>query len=360
MSIAFVFIFQCACAQTGMERYKTDTLHVFSAGQLTYEFHFAGPSEGLYFDRFIYSGHPPRITLKIINNTADTIINRYKERDSRLSWIREGGRSDTLRPGECMTLWSGWNGHPQPAGMINSPVNLNYSIRGDQKSQIINIWGELYPDDYAPAENKKETLPDTSETTPQRIYYIDRKKGRAIDPIDTSGVYRFHVFIEDLERQNPGKTKEALNVRCRGLAAITTAPEGLGIHEKDRFYILLTKPENVAQVRRLLNNVDLHMMTNSHTYLDDTYHLFFSPGLNWTKQQVADFLKEKGIAKYEAIKSFEEWKALYPHHYSYAVKIKLDNADQKYNLDLINDLRELPEMEWITFGIRQYDVLDQD
>lgn len=152
--ILFLFFFLrniLVYGQYGKDRFEVDTIQLFSADKLTYEFNLFGPSQGLFFDQYTYS-QLPSIKLKIINNSQDTIIKEYREKDAHLMWIRVGGscgRCDTLAPNDYFVLKSGWAAWGyRPIGPFTTPINIKTKRKDSYATCVIRTWGEIYPEGY--------------------------------------------------------------------------------------------------------------------------------------------------------------------------------------------------------------------
>lgn len=136
-------------SQYSRDRYLVDSLQQFSPDKLTYEFNIDGPTQGLYFDKYLYK-KLPNISLKIYNNTNDTLIKVYRERDAHLMWIRTSencGRCDTLLPNDYFVVRSGWASWQNPRGIFSTTLNISYRTITSNKTKecIIRTWGEIYP-----------------------------------------------------------------------------------------------------------------------------------------------------------------------------------------------------------------------
>lgn len=142
--IAFCLISLCGYSQNGIDRFEVDSLQLYSNDVVTYDFYLDKPLQGLYFDSIFYLDRP-NIIVRIINNTTDTVINRYKERDSRILWLRQNGRyNEPLAPGEQLILRGHWS-DIQPKGPLNSPINLSYVLGDSLHHNRINVWGSVFP-----------------------------------------------------------------------------------------------------------------------------------------------------------------------------------------------------------------------
>lgn len=144
VQIAFSLISLCGITQNGVDRYEVDSLQLYSSDIVTYDFYLDKPLQGLYFDSIYYLDRPNFI-VRIINNTSDTVLNRYKERSSRIHWLRKNARyNDPLAPGEHLILLGKWP-DIQPKGPFNSPINLSYAVGDRLYHNRINVWGAVFP-----------------------------------------------------------------------------------------------------------------------------------------------------------------------------------------------------------------------
>lgn len=112
MKLCLVFFILVSASSFGQwsNRYEIDTVQLFTGDNLIYEFNLFGPTQGLFFDSCTYQ-KLPRIQLKIVNNSEDTVIQHYRSKDAHLMWFRMGGscnNCDTLAPYEHIILQSGW------------------------------------------------------------------------------------------------------------------------------------------------------------------------------------------------------------------------------------------------------------
>lgn len=146
----FISITFLSYGQYEKGRYKVDSLQIFSGDKLTYEFNLHGSSQGLFFDRYVYS-QLPYIQLKIYNNTEDTITTRYREKDAHLMWIRAGakGSCETMAPNDYFILRSGWAGWGnRPVGPFRNLIQIQTQNGDSVANSTIYTWGEIYPEKY--------------------------------------------------------------------------------------------------------------------------------------------------------------------------------------------------------------------
>ncbi|MFM1998504.1 MAG: hypothetical protein RL204_451 [Bacteroidota bacterium] len=160
--VQIVFLLSIAFSGYGQyerDHYKVDSLQIFSGDKLTYEFNLQGPSQGLFFNQYVYS-QLPGIELKIYNNTGDTITTSYREKDAHLMWIRVGGscgRCDTMAPNDYFILksgWASWGYHP--VGGFRTSIEIQTQIGDSISNCVIRTWGELYPEGYSFDKIKEE------------------------------------------------------------------------------------------------------------------------------------------------------------------------------------------------------------
>lgn len=136
--IALVIITIHANAQLENGRHL-DTRQNYTTDQQMYEFNMHGTYQGLYFNGIVCE-KSPYFEVSIINNTQSIIINHYRERDSRIVYMRKNGRYDTLMPGEKMTLRARWS-PPNFIGTFNCSINLKYQIGDSIYINQIKVWG---------------------------------------------------------------------------------------------------------------------------------------------------------------------------------------------------------------------------
>jgi hypothetical protein len=124
----------------GKDLYRLDSIQEYSPEIKRYVFNIDGPSQGLYFGTFNVDSLP-RIEIEIINNTKDTLMFPYRERDCSVLWMRKE-RYDTIAPGQSMILWSAWL---RKIGTCNCPIQIKSNVNGESVSYVIQTWGRILP-----------------------------------------------------------------------------------------------------------------------------------------------------------------------------------------------------------------------
>lgn len=363
----------CSHGQYEIDRYDIDSLQLFSENQLTYEFNIESPNQGLFFNKNIYSEFP-YIKLKILNNTNDTIIKKYKENDDHLTWIRQGGscgRCDTMLPNDYFILRSGWLVTRSTVVSVDSRITIQYKIGDNWLNCIIQTWGELYPDGYvldesAPIKVESDSIEKIQsdikvQDTTGAFYYYTQNKREYIEPIDSFGTYKYHIYLKDLSEigLDPKLLKSYL--KSKDLKVSIREPrESLITWEENDFLILYCMSRDIERIKTLLKGTAIHFMIDfryhkSRIYLDDTYDIFFSSHLNWSETDVEEFLKTEGIENYKRLRKTNNE---FPLEYSFYVEITLDNKYQHSGQHLINKLIKMPEIAWINTGMSSYGVED--
>lgn len=124
----------------GKEYYNLEFVHEYSPEIKRYIFNLNKPSQGLYLGTLKVDSLP-RIEIEIINNTGDTLIHPYRERDCSVLWMRKE-RYDKVAPGESMIFWSAWL---RKIGFCNCPIRINSIVNGESKRYQIKTWGMILP-----------------------------------------------------------------------------------------------------------------------------------------------------------------------------------------------------------------------
>jgi hypothetical protein len=188
LQIAFSLISLCGYAQYGIDRYEVDSLQFYSKDIVTYDFYLDKPLQGFYFDS-IYYLERPNIIVRIINNTSDTVLIRYRERSSRIHWYRQNGRyNDPMAPGEQLILLGKWP-DIQPIGSFNSPINLSYVLGDSLYHNRINVWGSVFP--------QKESI----SQRPIKVNWEEYYMSIAANSERPHGVKRFKGNVHDYNQQ---------------------------------------------------------------------------------------------------------------------------------------------------------------
>jgi hypothetical protein len=201
LQIAISLISLCGYSQYGIDRYEVDSLQFYSKDIVTYDFYLDKPLQGFYFDSIYYLDRP-NIIVRIINNTSDTVLNRYKERSSRIHWLRKDARyNDPLAPGEQLILLGKWP-DIQPKGSFNSPINLSY-VQGDSLyHNRINVWGSVFPQKESisqrPIKVNWKEYNMSFATNSQRPHGIERFKGNVHDYNQEKSHYEFKIAHNNL------------------------------------------------------------------------------------------------------------------------------------------------------------------
>jgi hypothetical protein len=124
----------------GKDFYKLQFVQEYSPEIKRYVFNLNKPSQGLYLGTLKVDSLP-RIEIEIINNTGDTLIHPYRERDCSVLWMRKE-RYDKVAPGESMIFWSAWL---RKIGFCNCPIRINSIVNGESKRYQIKTWGMILP-----------------------------------------------------------------------------------------------------------------------------------------------------------------------------------------------------------------------
>jgi hypothetical protein len=375
ISIAFL-----SYGQYDKDRYKVDSLQIFLEDKLTYEFNLHGPSQGLFFDRYVYS-QLPYIQLKINNNSKDTITKRFREKDAHLMWIRVGGscgRCDTMAPNDYFILQSGWAGWGyRPVGSFHTSIQIQTQIGDSVANSTIHTWGEVYPEGYSfDKVNAEQKVPEDIDTIRleeislydksdsikisgsfEGVYFYNWSEKQIINP-DNMGLYTYHVFKRDLEATGLDLDSIMSLLKSKNLYIGFSKPSSSIITwEENYYYTFKCTPNDVLEIKKMLKNINIHltiMMGSSPTYLDDNYLVFFTENSDLDEHDVIDIIKGKGVSNYEII---PKTKVNFPKEYSYLIKIRLGN-EQQSNLKLIEDLIAIPEVSWVTSGRQSYSCYD--
>lgn len=306
--VQIVFLFSIALSGHGQyerDHYKVDSLQIFSGDKLTYEFNLQGPSQGLFFNRYVYS-QLPGIELKIYNNTRDTISASYREKDAHLMWIRVGGsrgKCDTMAPNDYFILksgWASWGYHP--VGGFRTSIEIQTQIGDSISNCVIRTWGELYPEDYTFNKDKLEqNVPDNIDTIRSKeIHVYDIAK----DTI--SGLhYWSHAGKEKI---NPSKVKyytprlvsDGYNwIGERGrkyLDSLNTlvAPFGASIKWAEADGMIITCNSKDSQIiSRILGKRNLYIMLSRQEWLEDRYRIEFKNDLS--KEEITTVLNRLNL-----------------------------------------------------------------
>lgn len=201
LQIAISLISLCGYAQYGIDRYEVDSLQFYSKDIVTYDFYLDKPLQGFYFDSIYYLDRP-NIIVRIINNTSDTVLNRYKERSSRIHWLRKNARyNDPLAPGEQLILLGKWP-DIQPKGPFNSPINLSYVLGDSLYHNRINVWGSVFPQKESisqrPIKVNWKEYNMSFATNSQRPHGVKRFKGNVHDYNQQKSHYEFKIVHNKL------------------------------------------------------------------------------------------------------------------------------------------------------------------
>ena len=132
---------ECSCA--------TDSMQSFTLEKQEYRFSFTQLLQSFCFDHIVYTTFP-RITVHIVNDTQDTLINLYRERDAHIMWMRSGELMDTIYPGQAMTLRGLAPGGKMIGTVNTSPIYLKYQIGDKIYNNKIALCGSMFPSDMFP------------------------------------------------------------------------------------------------------------------------------------------------------------------------------------------------------------------
>jgi hypothetical protein len=147
---------------------KADSIQLFSLDKEEYNFSFTNVSQGLCFTNVIYETSP-KIIVKIINKTQDTIINLYRERDAHILWLRKNGRFDTIYPGQAMILKGLAPGGKFIGSMNTSPIYLKYQIKDSIYNNTIYVCGNIYPTGHNPNFSIDGSFKDSPKQSSQQL-----------------------------------------------------------------------------------------------------------------------------------------------------------------------------------------------
>lgn len=332
--------------QYGKDRYDVDSLQLFTEGQFTYEFNINSPIQGLYFDSVVYE-NLPMITIKIVNNTDDTIIKRYKEKDRHLMWIRSGGscgRCDTMLPNAYFELRSAWLSYQY--GSISSVIDIQYQQNGIWKNCRINTWGSLFPEGYTFEKNdtnnpklikaskhdiSKDTLKaseyDISKDTVSGLHYWTRAGRKKINSNEVN--YYTPRLSSDGYKWVGDKGKKYLD----SLNSMV-APYGASIKwAKANGMIISCKPINASRISKIIGNRELHIMLGTWDWLVDHYRVEFKNEL--TEEEIMKLFEPLDIKP--NIKGSKK-----------VIYIQLDNSPIDNNNSLTDQLANIEAIQSIT------------
>lgn len=156
---------------------KADSIQLFTLDKEEYNFSFTNMSQGLCFNNVIYESSP-KIVVKIFNETQDTLINHYRERDAHIHWLRKNGRFDTIYPGQAMILQGITPGGKFIGSMNTSPIYLRYQIKDSVYNNKIYVCGNIYPTEKNPEVSFKDSIKQSSQkltiekdTAPKNGFY---------------------------------------------------------------------------------------------------------------------------------------------------------------------------------------------
>lgn len=150
---------------------ESSLIQSYDTSQISYVFQFGVKSQGLIWKNIRYDKRP-YLEIHVVNNFNNTIINNYRERDSRIYWLRKNGNYTRIPPGEEMIIRSAWT-DAEPKGTFSSPIRLNYQIGDSTFTNEIKIWGSLFPNDQRlePPNIKKQV--NRLDSLPIFIYSLD-------------------------------------------------------------------------------------------------------------------------------------------------------------------------------------------
>ncbi len=180
LSCVLFLVFPLFGQAIGRDRFKLDSLQFHTSDRQEYSFYIKGGTQGLYIEHY-YFGAEPRIDLNIINNTPDTLINRYKSRDGTVTWIQRNilPYGSKMAPGDTLKVYSGWQ---RRIGLFNNILIYDYTVRDSLKTKPFKIWGNLGDKNdivnYNGAVKSKTNLYPKGHT-------IDKKKYGNKEPIKT-------------------------------------------------------------------------------------------------------------------------------------------------------------------------------
>lgn len=137
---SFLFAAHSQAQIKGKDFYKLQSVQEYSPEIKRYIFNLKGPSQGLFLGTLNVDSLP-RIEIEIINNTGDTLIHPYRERDCSVLWMRKE-RYDKVAPGESMIFWSAWL---RKIGPCNCPIQINGSVDGEKERYLLKTWGTILP-----------------------------------------------------------------------------------------------------------------------------------------------------------------------------------------------------------------------
>lgn len=338
ISIAFL-----SYGQYEKDRYKVDSLQIFSGDKLTYEFNLHGPTQGLFFDRYVYS-QLPYIQLKINNNTEDTITKRYREKDAHLMWIRVGGncgRCDTMAPNDYFILQSGWAGWGyRPVGSFHTSIQIQTQIGDSIANSTIHTWGQIYPEGYSfdkvdveqkVPENidtiriKEISVYDLSMDTLKALHYWNTYRKEEIHSIQVKYFTPYLAFDRHKRKENKIKYIDSLNNLIAPYKATIKSAEAGGM-------FIYCVPKNASQVSEILGKRELHIMTPDQRILLDRYRIEFKNEM--TKEEIINIFEPFNIVP----------ALIEGTHIAY---IELTNSPEDNNNQITNQLAKIKEIKSI-------------
>lgn len=343
--IACSLISLCGYAQNGIDRFEVDSLQLYSKDIVTYDFYLDKPFQGLYFDNIVYLDRP-NIIVRIINNTTDTIVNRYKERDSRIYWLRQNGSFESLAPGEKMVLRGAWV-DAQPMGSFNSPIRLSYLIEDSLHQNRINVWGSVYPhkdsisqgvnmnlfSDNLHVDEDKDVIEiednSKNETNSNDLYYFNSIGKRIKIGAQYKGIYYMKRTTFDTQQmfQYSNSSKEYLD-------SLSTLLKPLNAKIKYGLdgFIIECELNKLMLLKKKLGDRPLYQLVEERRYLEDIFIITFNA--NVSEEKVKEIFKAMKIDKYR----FEN---------SQRVFIYLSNSPIDNNNKITDQLATLKEIKRI-------------
>ncbi|MCH2231808.1 MAG: hypothetical protein MK105_15850 [Crocinitomicaceae bacterium] len=358
-----------------------------------YFFNLSNNNQTLYFDSVIYDNNRP-ISILVENDLEDTVFFKIKRLQSDKQKFTEKS-TRYLLPKEHYVITLEFNSNRfNKQSILNSFFECYYNSSSNITDQhfILRLVGNIKLGDLPDFEESrfadldipiaKQTAPsylnelviraeednideamnanlslDDSDSIEGLFYYYTQNKREFIEPIDSFGIYKYHIYLKDLSEI--GLNQELLKsyLKSNGIkVTISKPPNHVITSEQNDFLVFYCKSEDIERIKILLKGVDIHFIIDSKHYrnnrfLDDTYDLYFSSNLNWNEDDVGAFLNDNGIKNYKGIRKTNNEFSM---KYSYFVEFTLDNKYQHSEQNLINKLIDMPEVAWISSGRKTY------
>lgn len=353
--LIFLACYQCDTrAQSAGSSCKADSIQLFSLDKEEYHFSFTNMSQGLCFNNIIYETKP-RIFAIIFNDTKDTIVNLFRERDAHIHWMRDGGRFDTIYPGQAMKLKGLATGGKFIGSMNSSYINLKFKIKDSIYTNIISVCGSIYPSDFKNSTlltSVKNSIVDSikpkinntiqidSNVSPYKLHYYDISGARIA--IDTNRNLNYFCKLSEADRKfilsNGNQSKEFID-------SIGKALKKYGASVKFAIsdgYIVTCSREMSTKINQLLNN-SLLLMISEDSYLQDKFYIHFNQDVS--NERISEIMSELKISKF-----YLEEKNIY--------LIELQNSPSDNNNSLTNKLIQMKEVKKITQYFIYQDRID--